>query len=182
MLKHGILGLLSYGDMTGYEIKEAFESSLSFFWPAQTSQIYRELGVLEKNLWIVRSTVEQRGKPNKNVCSITDAGRRELVRWLSDPVGADMRSPTLMKVFFMGALPIPEALELFRRMGEEYRAGAEALGVTGDVISSYRERIEDKESALFWQMTADFGSRYTQMYLEWIESCMNILKNTEDGR
>ena len=25
MLKHGILGLLNYGDMTGYEIKTAFE-------------------------------------------------------------------------------------------------------------------------------------------------------------
>ena len=45
MLKHGILGLLNYGDMTGYEIREAFESSLKFFWPAQTSQIYRELNV-----------------------------------------------------------------------------------------------------------------------------------------
>ena len=31
MLKHGILGLLNYGDMTGYEIREAFESSLKFF-------------------------------------------------------------------------------------------------------------------------------------------------------
>lgn len=59
MLKHGILGLLNYGDMTGYEIREAFESSLKFFWPAQTSQIYRELIVLEKNKWIEKHTVEQ---------------------------------------------------------------------------------------------------------------------------
>ena len=31
MLKHGILGLLNYGAMTGYEIREAFENSLHFF-------------------------------------------------------------------------------------------------------------------------------------------------------
>ena len=49
MLKHGILGLLNYGDMTGYEIKTAFEDSLNHFWHAQTSQIYRELQLLEKN-------------------------------------------------------------------------------------------------------------------------------------
>ena len=66
MLKHGILGLLNYGDMTGYEIREAFESSLKFFWPAQTSQIYRELIVLEKNKWIEKHTVEQSGKPKKD--------------------------------------------------------------------------------------------------------------------
>ena len=48
MLKHGILGLLNYGDMTGYEIKDVFEHSLNFFWTAQTSQIYRELQTIEK--------------------------------------------------------------------------------------------------------------------------------------
>ncbi len=48
MLKHGILGLLNYHDMTGYEIMEVFRDSLRFFWSAQTSQIYRELQTLEK--------------------------------------------------------------------------------------------------------------------------------------
>ena len=65
MLKHGILGLLNYGDMSGYEIREVFKDSLNYFWTAQTSQIYRELGVLEKNGWIVKQTIEQDGKPNK---------------------------------------------------------------------------------------------------------------------
>ena len=44
MLKHGILGLLNYHSLTGYEIMEVFRDSLNFFWSAQTSQIYRELG------------------------------------------------------------------------------------------------------------------------------------------
>lgn len=48
MLKHGILGLLNYGDMTGYEIMKVFRDSLSFFWTANTSQIYRELNTLKK--------------------------------------------------------------------------------------------------------------------------------------
>ena len=59
MLKHGILGLLNYGDMSGYEIREVFKNSLNYFWTAQTSQIYRELGALEKNGWIKRRAVEQ---------------------------------------------------------------------------------------------------------------------------
>lgn len=48
MLKHGVLGLLNYADMTGYEIREIFNKSLNFFWQAQSSQIYRELRTLEK--------------------------------------------------------------------------------------------------------------------------------------
>ena len=46
-LKQGLLGLLNYGEMTGYELAKAFNDSLSFFWQAQTSQIYRELNQLE---------------------------------------------------------------------------------------------------------------------------------------
>ena len=50
MLKHGILGLLNYGDKTGYEIMTVFRDSLNHFWTAQTSQIYRELQTMEKRL------------------------------------------------------------------------------------------------------------------------------------
>ncbi|HIT31454.1 MAG TPA: hypothetical protein IAC25_01260 [Candidatus Enterenecus stercoripullorum] len=29
-------------------------------------------------------------------------------------------------------------------------------------------------------MTADLGKRYAQMYLEWMEHCMHLLKNMEE--
>ena len=61
MLKHGILGLLNYGDMTGYEIREIFNKSLNFFWQAQSSQIYRELRTLEKNGQRVKLTQVEYG-------------------------------------------------------------------------------------------------------------------------
>jgi len=179
MLKHGILGLLNYGDMTGYEINEAFENSLNFFWPAQTSQIYRELTVLEKNKWIVKQTVEQSGKPNKNICSITEDGRKELLRWLKD-TDIYMRFPALMKIFFMGELPFSNSLDFLRQLDEQYRIDLEALQHTDTSIKSYQEMIPDKKSALFWQMTVDFGKRYTQMYLEWIENCIHLLEDREE--
>ena len=50
MLKHGILGLLNYHYLTGYEIIETFRDSLRFFWSAQISRIYRELQTLEKRV------------------------------------------------------------------------------------------------------------------------------------
>ena len=146
MLKHGILGLLSYGDMTGCEIREAFESSLKFFWPAQTSQIYRELIILEKNKWIEKHTVEQSGKPNKNICSITEEGQKELLRWLRDPdVHIDMRSPTLMKIFFFGEFPISSSLDFFKQLNDKYRIGSKMLQQTDASIASYPEMIPDQK-------------------------------------
>ena len=67
MLKHGILGLLNYGEMTGYEIMTAFRDSLQFFWMANTSQIYRELQNLKKNGFVTDRKVEQQSKPDKNI-------------------------------------------------------------------------------------------------------------------
>ena len=59
MLKHGILGLLNYYNLTGYEIMEVFRDSLNFFWNAQTSQIYRELQGLEQKGWVQKTVVLQ---------------------------------------------------------------------------------------------------------------------------
>lgn len=183
MLKHGILGLLNYGDMSGYEIREVFKGSLNYFWAAQTSQIYREIGVLEKNGWIEKRAVEQNGKPNKNICSITEEGRKELLRWLSEPdVDMEMRSPTLMKTFFMGELPISNSLSFFKKLNQEYRTVLSNLQKANHSIDLYQEMIPDKRNALFWQMTADFEKRYMQMYLDWTESCIHLLKSAEEGQ
>lgn len=180
MLKHGILGLLNYGDMSGYEIREVFKASLNYFWMAQTSQIYRELDVLENKGWIEKRTVEQSGKPNKNICSITEQGRKELLRWLSESdIDMDMHSHTLMKTFFMGELPVSNSIDFFKELNREYLAGLNNLQQASDSIRLFQEMISDKKNAIFWQMTLDFGKRYMQMYLDWTESCIHLLEKME---
>ena len=100
MLKHGILGLLNYSDMTGYDIKEVFSRSLNYFWTAQTSQIYRELNNLEKNHWAESVLIEQNGKPDKKLFHITKEGKEELMRWLvCEDTGLTMRTPILKKAW-----------------------------------------------------------------------------------
>lgn len=49
------------------------------------------------------TTVEQSDKPNKNVCSITESGKIELLKWLSsDSAVMETRLPLLMQEFFIG--------------------------------------------------------------------------------
>ena len=181
MLKYGILGLLNYGDMTGYEICKVFKNSLNYFWTAQTSQIYRELEVLEKREWIKKWNVKQNGKPDKNICSITDSGRKELMRWLSElNLSMNMRSSILMKTFFLGELPVANSLNFFRKLNKEYRKLLRNLKAADHSINFYKEIIPNKRNTLFWQMTTDYGKRYMQMYIDWSESCIRILENIEE--
>ncbi len=182
MLKHGILGLLHYGDMTGYEIRTVFKDSLNFFWSAQTSQIYRELDVLEKKGWIEKREMEQDGRPNKNICSITEAGRRELLRWLADgnvSATKDHRDPVLMKTFFMGELPASDGLDFFRRLRAECEERLKGLQQTDTFIRMYQEMVPDKKQAVFWGMTAEFGKRYMKMYLDWAQSCIDVMEGMQ---
>ncbi len=76
-LKHGLLGLLNYGSMTGYELGNAFKDSLGFFWQAHMSQVYRDLNSMEEDGWVKSEWIVQEERPNKRLYTITGAGRRK---------------------------------------------------------------------------------------------------------
>ncbi|MBP3295294.1 MAG: PadR family transcriptional regulator [Lachnospiraceae bacterium] len=181
MLKHGILGILNYGDMTGYEIRTVFKVSLNHFWQAQTSQIYRELQVLEKNGWITSSHVEQKGKPDKNVLSITKEGKKELLRWLKDEdePGA-IRNYMLMKTFFRGECSIAENIEYFKNLPEKETAFPDCQSVATQATGDYRKMIDDPLKALYWKFTIDFGIMYEKMLKEWCDNCVRELEALAD--
>ena len=106
-LKHGLLGLLTIRQSSGYDLSKLFQESLSFFWVANQSQIYRELDKMEQLGWVVSSKVEQDARPNKRVYGITQEGDKELIRWLKEENAEDLavqRNPLLMKLFFSGTM------------------------------------------------------------------------------
>ena len=182
MLKHGILGLLNYGPMTGYEIKEVFQKSLNYFWTAQTSQIYRELQTLKKNGWVTDTVVPQEGKPDKKPFTITVEGKEELLRWLGDSEGVrDVNSPLLMRTFFLGELPVEDGLTFFERIRERSRVFCEGLDTAGESVNFYRNVVPDGAAALYWQMTIEYGAMYGEMLSRWAESCIAKLKEARKG-
>lgn len=179
-LRHGLLGLLSYGRMTGYELDKAFKDSLNFFWHAQTSQIYRELNAMEKLGWLTSEIVFQTDKPNKRQYSITEQGRRELQNWLAED-GLDgefqIRSAFLMKFFFSGERSPEETVALLEQFQKKCMDAAAALEETGGSIERYRPGAGADRRALFWGLTADFGKSYVGMCLDWAERAIRRLED-----
>ena len=176
MLKHGILGLISNGDKTGYEIMTVFRDSLNHFWTAQTSQIYRELQTMEKAGWITETHISQTGKPDKNVFSMTPAGHDELLRWLRDNnLPAGIRNPFLLKTFFMGELPVEENIaffKAFRDMSVFPDDGKQA----SESADFYRQAVNQPEKAVYWRLTIEFGRMYEKMQRKWCEYCIRELE------
>lgn len=180
MLKHGILGLLNYHPLTGYEIMTVFRDSLHFFWNAQTSQIYRELNVLESKGWAGKAVVPQAGKPDKNIYTITPKGHAELLRWLSDgELSLDGRSHILMKVFFLGEREKEENIRYFTALKEYCGMFLQGLDAAQAHVGEYRTFLDEPGKSVYWEMTIDYGRRNMQMYIDWAQSCIDRLKEGE---
>lgn len=179
-LKHGLLGLLNYGDMTGYELTKVFEDSLGFFWQAQMSQIYRELNAMEKAGWLDSRTVIQTDKPNKKVYSITQAGREALHAWLGKDLTEDFfaaRNAFLMQIFFSAGKGKEDTLRALERAKEACRAIIDKTGAVEGSIRTYGDAAPLEQ--LYWEMTAQYGYAYYEMCYRWLCDCIGRLKAQE---
>jgi DNA-binding PadR family transcriptional regulator len=180
MLKHGILGLLNYGEMTGYEIMTAFRDSLQFFWTANTSQIYRELQTLKKNGFVTDRKVEQQGKPDKNIFTITDEGREELKTWLRKEDYGNRNMGLLMKTFFAGELSPEENIERFRHIQAGCDEFLKGLSKADSAVDRYRPVLsKTPEKSMYWNMTISFGRKYMKMLRKWCSECISELEEIQ---
>ncbi|GED33361.1 MULTISPECIES: PadR family transcriptional regulator [Brevibacillus] len=96
-----ILGFLSYGEMSGYDIKQAFTNSIGFFYDASFGAIYPALRKLEEEGYVTKQEIIQSGKPNKILYRITELGKETFLQEIQTPiVPAVLRSDMLVKIFF----------------------------------------------------------------------------------
>ncbi|MGN7397903.1 PadR family transcriptional regulator [Peribacillus frigoritolerans] len=88
-LGYAILSALGRKPCSGYELVHYLEVVR----PVQHSQIYPMLTKMEQKELLVHEHVEQTGKPNKKIFSITEKGKGILEKWLaespSDPINRD---------------------------------------------------------------------------------------------
>lgn len=179
-LKHGLLGLLNYGEMTGYELTKTFEDSLCFFWQAQMSQIYRELNAMEKSGWLVSRAVIQTDKPNKRVYSITEEGRKQLQDWLNEDLTENSfttRNAFLMQLFFSAGKKKEDTLAMLKKARDGYLDTIKKSKEIEKSIAFYGEGLRS-EDPVYWEMTAQFGYAYYEMCCQWLDDCIRKLEKT----
>ena len=118
-----ILGFLSLGPRSGYDIKTVVDRSTRFFWAASYGQIYPELRRLEEE-GLVEGEDRPNGGRSRRVYRLTPAGREALHDWLlGSTVTIELRDESLLRLFLADALPGDEALMLLegrKRGHEEY--------------------------------------------------------------
>ena len=185
-LKHALLGLLTHRPMTGYELKQFFDSSVQHFWNAELSQIYPTLKSLEEGAYVEKRVEVQDNRPNRKIYEVTDTGRDELLRWIREPQPlAQLRDPFMIKIFFGAEIPVEDMLLLMRRQMEAHQmvlAFAETVlrGRIRDAV--HHDKFTTKHS-VYWNLTLEMAMSYRRTYIDWCERSMHLLEEAvlEEG-
>ena len=179
-LKHALLGILSFEPMTGYEVKQFFDSSVQHFWNAELSQIYPTLKALEESGYVGMRVEVQQNRPNRKIYAITDEGRQEFLRWVRTPqLPADLRDPFLIKVFFGTEVPAEDIVILLRRqMEEQQKMLLFSETVLRDKISEGVKLWHSPRHGQYWTVTLDLARAYRRTYIDWCEQSMRTLEES----
>ena len=181
-LKHGLLGLLNYQPMTGYELDREFKESLAHFWQAKPQQIYRELNAMEQAGWLISQRVPQEDKPNRRVYTITDKGKTAYLGWLASPE-EDIKNATrvknafFMRLFFAGDTSREQALKLLHGYREQCLVGIKEMDEANEMYNQ-TEPPHDPVEMIHIQLIMMHGEMMRKTRLEWVEKAIVILNST----
>ena len=170
-----LLGLLSIGPMTGYDIRNLIPTSIGHFWRESYGQIYPTLTKLEKKKLV--SVDEQRAwrKPLRKVYKLTKEGRGELRGWLERPVAAMEvpRSELLLKVFFGNEV----AREVTAGHVESCRKDYVRVSAQYAALEKELKREHGSDPRLpFWLMTLNFGKHRSAAIVAWCDETLAELQ------
>lgn len=178
--RFAILGILSLGPMSGYDIKKTIEKSISNFWNESYGQIYPMLKSLVAEQLAVCSSETRPGKLDRNVYALTERGRKELGNWLSEPVAHQVgRIEILLKLFFGAQIPVSDSrnhVERFRELHLELRKRYEAIEKQLKIDHASDQNLP------YWLMTVRLGQQHSHASLNWCDETLATLTKLENKR
>jgi PadR family transcriptional regulator AphA len=166
-----VLGLLSYGERSGYDLKKSIEAGVGYVWTAAKSQVYAVLPRLVAGGFATSQRVTQDRRPDKQVYRISKKGEQAFLDWLEEPVdeASGARSPFLLKVFF-GAKMSKEALAGHIERKREHVARE---------LAEYREiedRIRDDARSYYGYVTLRWGLAESRAWIRWADEILRELE------
>jgi PadR family transcriptional regulator, regulatory protein AphA len=164
-LRYALLGIISKKPATGYDVVRIFKEQMVYFWNSTHSQIYTELNRMDQESLIDHELVIQQNSPNKKIYSLTDQGRKELVRWMMEqPLKpAKIKDEFLIKAAAFNVLSLPEMIQL---VDEVIKRETRVHEMTVQWKEQYMNGEESDTGTI---LTLEYGIRYSKMYLEWCE-------------
>ena len=175
--RFAVLGILSYGPMSGYDIKKFYAQSVAGFWSESYGQIYPILKQLAEEGLATKSVRKQEGKPDRHIYAITEKGREELQQWLVEPTGRHIgRHEALLKLMFGKQISVADNIIQIKRFRDRQR---NELKEVEELKERYINEEVDDPNIPFWQLAFSYGEHVNRAYIEWAEEALEALCKME---
>jgi DNA-binding PadR family transcriptional regulator len=175
-----VLGLLSMAPMSGYEMRRVISQSIGHFWSESFGQIYPALKRLTAEGCVEKKTERRKGRPDRNVYSLTAKGWERLLEWLVVPAVPEVpRNELLLKLFFGSHAP----LNASRESVEAFVARQEgALKVYAGITKELKRNRAGDPQLPFWLITVSYGQHYSGALVKWGRETLKELDGLERVR
>jgi DNA-binding PadR family transcriptional regulator len=167
--EYGVLGLLAFGESSGYDLSRSATRSIGYMWAPSRSQIYKVLPRLVAVGYAESREVEQRGRPDKAIYRITPAGLAALRAWV-ETVEEASPGVFVMKLFFAWTAS-PEAareqLTLYRSQAQRHLAEFEEM----------ERNLSSSDDPVHSRVALRHGILRAQATLEWAKEAEVLLES-----
>ena len=164
-----LLGLLTIQPMSGYDLGQTIRESVGHFWNESYGQIYPNLKKLAAGGFVTARTERQKGKPDRQIYSITRKGRERLADWLAVPPQPEIpRNELLLKLFFGGQVSLQISMQHVERMIETESAVLRKIGQ----IEKEIDRNRQYPDVPYWKMAVRFGQLELEAHLRWAQETL----------
>lgn len=172
----GILGMLDR-PLSGYDIKQIIDKTISHFWSESYGQIYPVLKRLTAED-LITAHAAGTGKRRRVEYSITARGRKSLEQWLEKPAEPAPRRDALTLKLFFGSQTSPRV-----SIGhlEEHRDRTQAMGAQ---FERWLKAMagENARSTPYQRLTLREGIAMCDAFVAWAEASIHTLRKMEKDR
>ena len=166
-----VLGLLRFGERSGYDLHRRASGSVGYIWTPAKSQIYKILPRLVERGLATRRDVAQAARPDKQLYRITRAGRAALAEWIElvEPVTEANRDAVLLKIFF-GEFAGPEVVAEHVAALRRHDAGLV------EEWEAIEQRLRGDRAARYRRYTLEYGLARGRATLAWADEVLRELE------
>jgi PadR family transcriptional regulator AphA len=174
-LRHFILGLLARQPMSGYDIKGCLESLDWLISSPSFGSVYPALHGLLKDGLVTVEVIHNQDRPARKVYSITEAGKRALRVWVSEPLDSDVSLRAfVMRLMLANSLSPTGLIACLRQRRSQVAFHRAAL----------EQAIEARDMTMKQgkHLAFDFGLTAATAEIAWLDSALERLSQERPPR
>lgn len=162
-IRQGLLALLEQQDSYGYQLRSDFEFRTGGTWTLNIGQVYTTLNRLERDGLVHSEGGDEEGR---QLWSITDAGRAEVLQWFRTPVRREdrPRDELAIKLALGASVATIDVEQIIQTQRSD----------TFRVLQQYtrmKTNISNEDEDLAWSLVLDGLIFQAEAEIRWLDHC-----------